>query len=345
MTTSRIHFFGMDEQTDRFAPVHAGLWSRSSSARRGVGVRRGAGPAARSTPAASGYVVEVRPPAAVPRRPSGTTAPPRPHAVHAGDGRPPSRRRFTVSPSRRPDLRQIAAHQEPPHARNRLSGGSAATDPATAVARPAAGSTGARRGSVASPTIRPRRCSRHERDAPGPEELADWGARTRRTRPARPDSTRSAILACQATRPSGAPSPCRRRTAWSWREFRNGRFRPASLRLPGARGFVMEIARSPRQAQPLPLEGPGHQTRDRPVSTSSRRTVACAATSRGHSGRHRPDRGPAFDRECSPSAAQARVSRSRPSDHRGQDRSVAQIPKDRSVLDGAVCSGNRSADR
>ncbi|HET9120222.1 MAG TPA: hypothetical protein VFN72_06785 [Solirubrobacterales bacterium] len=129
-----------------------------------------------------------------------------------------------------------------------------------------------------------------------------------------------------------------------WREFRNGNFAPFRYLLLLVRGFVMEVARRLRVLKALPLHGPGAappaglgvQPGDL-VQVRSPDEIKSTLDEKGF------NRGLSFDREMLPYCGRTfrvkdRVDRI-VDDKTGR---MLKIPKDSLILEGAVCSGERT---
>jgi hypothetical protein len=159
---------------------------------------------------------------------------------------------------------------------------------------------------------------------------------------------RSEVWRCQATEAFNASAPLKTSNLPQyWRELTNGNF--GLLRFIGiaTRGFVMEIARRVGLLKPLPLQGPGGQSKApkrldvRPgdlVQVLSPTEIAATLDERGH------NRGLSFDREMLPYCG--RTFRVRDRVQRIVDDKTGRmltIPKDCLILDGVVCSGERTA--
>ncbi|HEX3293070.1 MAG TPA: hypothetical protein VHR38_04975 [Solirubrobacterales bacterium] len=129
-----------------------------------------------------------------------------------------------------------------------------------------------------------------------------------------------------------------------WREFRNGNFAPFRYVVLLLRGFVMEVARRLRVLRALPLHGPGAappaglgvQPGDL-VQVRSPDEIKSTLDEKGF------NRGLSFDREMLPYCGRTfrvkdRVDRI-VDDKTGR---MLKIPKDSLILEGAVCSGERT---
>ena len=178
------------------------------------------------------------------------------------------------------------------------------------------------------------------------EDLAQTGTRSVREI----EGVRSEVWRCQATEAFKASK--RMKTSdirQYWRELTNGNFHP--LRFIGllARGFIMEIASRVGVLKPLPLRGPGSQSTPaerldlKPgeiVQVRPPTEIAATLDENGH------NRGLSFDREMLPYCGRTfRVKdrvRKIVDDRTGR---MINIPKDCVILDGVVCSGERSTGR
>ena len=161
---------------------------------------------------------------------------------------------------------------------------------------------------------------------------------------------RSDIWRCQATDALKASEPLKQRDLRQyWRELTNGNFGPLRFAGLAIRGFVMECAFLLGLLKPLPLRGP-HQPRIVQLR-AVRSTCSRANSSRcGRRKRLRPrliecgmNRGLSFDREMLPFCG--RTFRVKESVRRIIDDKTGRmltIPKDCIILDGVVCSGERS---
>jgi hypothetical protein len=163
---------------------------------------------------------------------------------------------------------------------------------------------------------------------------------------------RSDIWRCQATDAVKASEPLKQRDVRQyWRELTNGNFNP--LRFAGLtiRAFVMECAWLLGLLKPLPLHGPSeHAAEDdgakncplnlQPGELVQVRTPKEIAATLDRSGMNR---GLSFDREMLPFCG--RTFRVKESVRRIIDDKTGRmisIPKDSIILDGVVCSGERS---
>ena len=175
------------------------------------------------------------------------------------------------------------------------------------------------------------------------ERLVQAGTRTVRE----VEGERSEVWRCQATEAFNASEPLKTSNLGQyWRELTNGNF--DLLRFIGlaARGFFMEIARRVGLLRALPLRGPGSQ------STTLERLdlqpgdvvqVRSASEIAATLDKHGKNRGLSFDREMLPYCGRTFRVKDRVTriidDKTGR---MLNIPKDSLILDGAVCSGERT---
>jgi hypothetical protein len=178
------------------------------------------------------------------------------------------------------------------------------------------------------------------------EHLAQAGTRTVREI----GGERSEVWRCQATEALNASKPLKTSDlAQYWRELTNGNFGLLRFIFIAVRGFPMEIARRVGLLKPLPLKGPGSQSTAtkrldlRPgdlVKVRSPDEIAVTLDERGH------NLGLSFDREMLPFCGHTFRVRDKVrriiDDKTGR---MLNIPKDCLILDGAVCSGERSTGR
>ena len=158
---------------------------------------------------------------------------------------------------------------------------------------------------------------------------------------------RSEVWRCQATEALKAST--RMKTSHLpqyWRELTNGNY--GLLRYIGllARGFVMEIASRVGLLKPVPLRGPGYKSTAveplnlRPGDLVQVRPPAEIASTLDEGGL---DRGLSFDREMLPYCGRTFRIRDRVQriidDKTGR---MLNIPKDCLILEGVVCSGERT---
>jgi hypothetical protein len=178
------------------------------------------------------------------------------------------------------------------------------------------------------------------------EHVARSGTRTVRE----VQGVQSEVWRCQATEALKASAPLKTSDIRQyWRELTNGNFSP--LRFVGllARGFVLEIAGRLGVLKPLPLHGPG--TQSAPVTPLNikpgdlvevRRPAEIEATldEKGL------NRGLSFDREMLPYCGRKFRVKDRVR-HIIDDKTgrMINIPKDCVILEGVVCSGERSTGR
>jgi hypothetical protein len=194
-----------------------------------------------------------------------------------------------------------------------------------------------------------RRVDVHAGGVPGPdddagelERLAQAGTRTVR------DDGEEEVWRCQATDALKATEPLKTSNlAQYWREFRNGNFGPLRFTWLAARGFVMEVADRIGVLKPLPLKGSGTEPAEplnvQPgelVQVRSPEEIAATLDETGHNRRL------SFDREMLPYCGRTLRVKDRVEqiidDKTGR---MLKIPKDCLILEGAVCSGERSAGR
>lgn len=175
------------------------------------------------------------------------------------------------------------------------------------------------------------------------EHLAQAGTRTVRELDGKPTE----VWRCQATEAFKASTPMKTsHLPQYWRELTNGNF--GVLRFIGvsARGFVMEIARRVGLLKALPLRGPGNQPKGagrldlQPgdfVQVRSPTEIAATLDERGH------NLGLSFDREMLPFCGHTFRIKERVQriidDKTGR---MLKIPKDCVILEGVVCSGERT---
>ena len=129
-----------------------------------------------------------------------------------------------------------------------------------------------------------------------------------------------------------------------WREFRNGNFTPFRFIGLLVRGFVMEVGRRTGLLKPLPLHGPGRAPSPdlglRPGDLVQVRPPAEIESTLDEKGMNR---GLSFDREMLPYCG--RTVRVKDTVDRIIDDKTGRmlkIPKDSLILEGAVCSGERT---
>jgi hypothetical protein len=178
------------------------------------------------------------------------------------------------------------------------------------------------------------------------ERLAQAGTRTVRDLDGEPTE----VWRCQATDAFKASEQLKTSNlAQYWREFTNGNFGPFRFIRLAARGFVMEVANRLGLLKPLPLHGPGtQQSPAKPLELKPGERVKVRppeeiAPTLDEEGLNR---GLSFDREMLPYCGRSFRVKDRVQriidDKTGR---MLKIPKDCLVLDGPVCSGERSAGR
>ena len=178
------------------------------------------------------------------------------------------------------------------------------------------------------------------------EHLALVGTRTVRE----VGGERSEVWRCQATEAFNATTPLQTSNLPQyWRELTNGNF--GLLRFIGlaARGFITEVAHRFGLLNPLPLRGPGSQPMPvksldlQPGDLVQVRSPAEIAATLDENGKNR---GLSFDREMLPYCGRTFRVKDRVrriiDDKTGR---MLKIPKDSLILDGVVCSGERSTGR
>jgi hypothetical protein len=173
------------------------------------------------------------------------------------------------------------------------------------------------------------------------EHLAKAGTRTVR------ETGGAEVWRCQATEALKATEPLKTSNlAQYWRELTSGNFGLFRFIFIAMRGFPMEIARRLRLLRPLPLQGPGGQSAAtelldlKPGDLVQVRPPAEIAATLDEKGLNR---GLSFDREMLPFCG--RTLRVRDKVKRIVDDKTGRmlnIPKDCVILEGAVCSGERS---
>jgi hypothetical protein len=161
------------------------------------------------------------------------------------------------------------------------------------------------------------------------------------------EGERSEVWRCQATDALKASRPLKTSDlSQYWRELTNGNYGLLRLIFVSLRGFPMEVARRVGLLRPLPLKGPGNQSKTggqldlRPgdlVKVRSPAEIAATLDESGHSARL------SFDREMLPFCGHTFRVRQKVrqivDDKTGR---MLKISKDCVILDGAVCSGERS---
>jgi hypothetical protein len=185
-------------------------------------------------------------------------------------------------------------------------------------------------------------------DQPAEEAAAELERLTNAgTRPTRADSGEAGdFWRCQATEALKATEHLKTSNLPQyWRELRNGNFRLPRFLYLAARGFVMEVGRRTGLLKPLPLKGPG--TKSGPaalnlqpgerVRVRSADEIAATLDETGH------NRKLSFDREMLPHCGRTLRVKDRVErivdDKTGR---MLKIPKDCLILEGAVCSGERT---
>jgi hypothetical protein len=176
------------------------------------------------------------------------------------------------------------------------------------------------------------------------EQVAEAGTRTVRE----VAGERTEVWACQATEAFKASEPLKTSNLPQyWRELRNGNFGVLRFIHLALRGFVIEVGRRVNLIKPLPLHGPGSQTSPAEplnlqpgdlVKVRPPAEIEATLDERGFS------RGLSFDREMLPYCGRTLRVKDRVNqiidDKTGR---LLKIPKDSLILEGAVCSGERSA--
>jgi hypothetical protein len=175
------------------------------------------------------------------------------------------------------------------------------------------------------------------------EHLAQAGTRTVREI----EGQRSEVWRCQATEAFNASTPLK--TSYLpqyWRELTNGNFGLLRFIFLLARGFIMEIALRVGLLRRLPLQGSGSQSTAvepldlEPGDFVQVRSPTEIATTLDERGLHL---GLSFDREMLPYCGRTFRIRDRVrriiDDKTGR---MLKIPKDCLILEGAVCSGERT---
>jgi hypothetical protein len=159
---------------------------------------------------------------------------------------------------------------------------------------------------------------------------------------------REEVWACQATEAFKASEPLKTSNPPQyWRELRNGNFGLLRFIRLAARGFVIEVGRRTSLIKPLPLQGTGSRSSPtepldlRPgdlVKVRPPDEIAATLDERGF------NRGLSFDREMLPYCGRTFRVKDRVDkivdDKTGR---LLKIPKDSLILEGAVCSGERTA--
>jgi hypothetical protein len=175
------------------------------------------------------------------------------------------------------------------------------------------------------------------------DQLAQAGTRTVREI----GGEQSEVWRCQATEALNATEPLKTSNlSQYWRELRNGNFGLPRFIFLSVRGFPMEIARRVGLLKPLPLKGPGSRsTAVEPlnlqpgdlVQVRSPTEIAATLDESGHT------LGLSFDREMLPYCGRTLRVKDRVQriidDRTGR---MLKISKDCLILEGAVCSGERT---
>lgn len=178
-------------------------------------------------------------------------------------------------------------------------------------------------------------------DAAKLDHLATAGTRTVR------ETGGDEVWRCQATDALKATEALKTSNlAQYWRELTNGNFGLFRFIFIAVRGFPMEIARRVGLLKPMPLQGPGSKSTGtalldlKPGDLVQVRSPAEIAATLDEKGLNR---GLSFDREMLPFCG--RTLRVRDKVKRIVDDKTGRmltIPKDCVILEGAVCSGERS---
>ena len=134
-----------------------------------------------------------------------------------------------------------------------------------------------------------------------------------------------------------------------WRELRNGNFGLLRFIYLASRGFVMEVADRLGLLKPLPLHGPHSESPPaEPLEIQAGESVRVrpAAEIEATLDENGFNRGLSFDREMLPYCGRTLRVKDRV-DRLIDDKTgrMLKIPKDCLILEGAVCSGERSAGR
>jgi hypothetical protein len=168
------------------------------------------------------------------------------------------------------------------------------------------------------------------------------------TRPLRGDTAGSVdYWRCQATEALKATDHLKTSNLRQyWREARNGNYKLSRFLFLLARGFFIEIGRRTNVIKPLPLHGPGNQTgpagldlqAGELVRVRDPKDIEATLDETGHNRRL------SFDREMLPYCGRTMRVKQRVEkiidDKTGR---MMKLPKDCLVLEGAVCSGERTA--
>ena len=152
---------------------------------------------------------------------------------------------------------------------------------------------------------------------------------------------------CQATEAFTATTPLKTSNlAQYWRELRNGNFGVLRFAFIAARGFLIEIGRRTGVLKPLPLIGPGTHTEPaglnlQPgelVRVRSPEEIRATLDETGHNRRL------SFDREMLPYCGKTlRVKGPVERIIEDSNGKMLKLPRDCVILEGAVCSGERTA--
>ena len=155
---------------------------------------------------------------------------------------------------------------------------------------------------------------------------------------------------CQATEAFEASTVLKTsKISQYWREFRNGNFPALRFIRLLARAFVLEASNRLGLLKPLPLHGPGGEATSscsRNIQPGERVRVKAPAQIAATLDEEGMNRGLSFDREMLPYCGRTFTVKDRVEriidDKTGR---MLRLPKDCLILDGAVCSGERSAGR
>lgn len=192
-------------------------------------------------------------------------------------------------------------------------------------------------------------------DAPGPAEASGADPELERVAQAATRTVRDVdgkvteAWSCQATEAYKASEAMKTSNPTQyWREFKSGNFPRLRFIWLAVRGFFVEAASRVGAVRPLPLRGPGSQPPREPqniqpgdyVRVKQPAEIAPTLDENGF------DRGLSFDREMLPYCGKtlrvkARVDRII-DEKTGR---MMKIPKDCLILEGCVCSGERSLGR
>ena len=178
------------------------------------------------------------------------------------------------------------------------------------------------------------------------ERLLEAGTRPKRE----VDDDGHELWRCQATDALEASEPLRTSNLGQyWRELRNGNFGLLRFIRLASRGFVMEVADRLGLLKPLPLHGPHSESPPaEPLEIQAGESVRVrpAAEIEATLDENGFNRGLSFDREMLPYCGRTLRVKDRV-DRLIDDKTgrMLKIPKDCLILEGAVCSGERSAGR